>query len=102
MIMALVVEGQTFLKAEILKKMVYGFFFKLMPCLKVVGENSNKEQKQLQYPIAGRSDIPHTRHNIYNIHNNFTTAIHNTTERNKRTYELSITCKRVIDHITYT
>jgi hypothetical protein len=48
--------------------------------------NGTVEQKQPQYPIAGRSDIPtqDTTYTTYII----ISPQHNTTERNKRKYRI--------------
>lgn len=64
-----------------------------------------QKQEQPQYPIEEEVISPHKIQHIqhtHQSHNNFTSAIHGTTERNNRTYRTcSITCTRVITDITY-
>jgi hypothetical protein len=47
--------------------------------------NGTIEQEHLQYPIMGRSCIPHTSHDVYNTHISFATGIRDSTGRIEKT-----------------
>jgi hypothetical protein len=49
-------------------------------------DNTNRNYRTGTATISnsGKKCCPYIRHNIYNLHNNFTTAIHDTTERERK------------------